>query len=118
MTRSTDGARRRVGVLLFDGVKTLDFVGPAEVFVEANQRVDGYELVLVSPDGADVTTSIGTSVRVHSSASEVTDLDTMIVPGSEQHPDVFATPPVLASAAHLASVSRRVASICSGAFVL
>ena len=41
-----------------------------------------------------------------------------MVPGSEQHPDVFASPAVLEAAQHLASVSRRIASICSGAFVL
>lgn len=29
-------ARRRIGILVFDGVKMLDYTGPAEVFVEAN----------------------------------------------------------------------------------
>jgi putative intracellular protease/amidase len=33
----SEPARRRVGILVFDGVKMLDFAGPAEVFVEANQ---------------------------------------------------------------------------------
>ncbi|MEU6135374.1 hypothetical protein [Nocardioides sp. NPDC047086] len=51
-------ARRRIAFLLFDGVKTLDYVGPAEVFVEANQAVDGYDILLLSPDGEDVVTSL------------------------------------------------------------
>jgi hypothetical protein len=54
---------RRIAFLVFDGVKMLDFVGPAEVFVESNQQpaVD-YEVVILSPGGADVSTSIGTTV--------------------------------------------------------
>ncbi len=35
--------RRRIGILVFDGVKMLDYTGPAEVFVEANQSLPGYD---------------------------------------------------------------------------
>lgn len=110
--------RRRIGVLLFDHVKMLDFVGPAEVFLEANQRVDGYELVFLSIDGADVTTSMGVRVSVQAAARESGDLDTLIVPGSETAPQVFSDQGLLAAVSELASRSRRVASICSGAFAL
>jgi transcriptional regulator GlxA family with amidase domain len=110
--------RRRIGILLFDGVKTLDFVGPAEVFVEANQGAADYDVVLLSPDGADVATSIGTRIGVHAAADAAGTFDTVVIPGSEQHPRDFVTPAVLAAAASLASRTRRLASICSGAFVL
>lgn len=112
------GRRRRIGFLLFDGVKALDYVGPAEVFVEANQAVDGYEILLLSPTGDDVTTSLGGRVSVHASARDAGDLDTLVVPGSEQSPSVFVRDPLLSAAADLASRSRRLVSICSGAFVL
>ncbi|WP_235934014.1 DJ-1/PfpI family protein, partial [Agromyces humi] len=112
------GRRRRIGFLLFDGVKALDYVGPAEVFVEANQAVDGYEIVLLSPDGGDVSTSLGGRVSVHASARDAGDLDTLVVPGSEQSPSVYVRDPLLSAAADLASRSRRLVSICSGAFVL
>jgi len=111
-------ARKRIGILLFDGVKTLDFVGPAEVFVEANQGVDGYDVVLLSPDGKDVATSIGTRIGVHSAAATAGEFDTVMIPGSEQHPRDFVTPEVLAAARLLSGRTRRLASICSGAFVL
>ncbi|WP_280182111.1 GlxA family transcriptional regulator [Nocardia farcinica] len=110
--------RRRIGVLVFDGVKMLDFAGPAEVFVEANQSVPGYDVVMLSPDGAPVHTSIGTQVGVTGSALAAHDLDTVVIPGSEQPPARFVTPEVLAATAHLAARTRRLASICSGAFVL
>jgi transcriptional regulator GlxA family with amidase domain len=117
-THSPRTQRRRVGVLLFDDVKMLDFVGPAEVFMEANQRVDGYELVLLSHDGADVTTSLGVRVAVHAAAADAGDLDTVILPGSERGPAVFQDGTVLRALARITPGARRVTSICSGAFGL
>ena len=112
------GRTRRIGVLLFDGVKMLDFVGPAEVFLEANQRVDSYELVFMSHDGADVVTSMGVRVGVASAAAaDGGQFDTIIVPGSERAATVF-TEPVLDAVRLLTERTRRITSICSGAFAL
>ncbi|NYD66324.1 GlxA family transcriptional regulator [Agromyces atrinae] len=110
--------RQRIGFLLFDGVKMLDFVGPAEVFQEANQRVDGYEIVMLSSDGADVTTSMGVRVGVHAAARDAGDLDTLMIPGSESAPSVYDDPAILEAIRGLAPGARRVASVCSGAFAL
>lgn len=107
----------RVGILLFDGFKLLDFAGPAEVFHEASQRTPGYEIVIVSPTGEDVTSSMGVRVGVQQSVAEVGELDTLIVPGSERAPEVF-TPVVLDAVRELAARSTRVASICTAAFAL
>ena len=112
------GTRRRIGFLLFDGVKALDYVGPAEVFVEANQATEAYEVVLLSPSGAAVTSSIGGGVAVSASAADAPPLDTLIVPGSERAPSAFVTDELLTAAQILAGRARRVVSICSGAFVL
>ncbi|MFI6866435.1 GlxA family transcriptional regulator [Nocardia sp. NPDC050406] len=117
-TNLSEQPRRRVGILVFDGVKMLDFVGPAEVFVEANQTVPGYEVVLVSPDGANVATSIGAKVEVSAPAAEAGRFDTVIVPGSELPAAKFMTPALLAAARELSARTRRLASICSGAVVL
>jgi transcriptional regulator GlxA family with amidase domain len=111
-------ARRRIAFLLFDGVKTLDYVGPAEVFVEANQAVEGYEILLLSPDGKDVVTSLGSRVSVHGAAHDAGEFDTVVVPGSERRPHEFVRGPLIEAAISLASRARRVVSICSGAFVL
>jgi transcriptional regulator GlxA family with amidase domain len=95
-----------------------DFVGPAEVFVEANQCVDGYEVVLVSPDGRDVQTSIGARMAVEAAATDDGRFDTVVIPGSELPPSRFVTPELLAAACRLSSCTRRLASVCSGAFVV
>ncbi|MFQ6395784.1 GlxA family transcriptional regulator [Nocardia sp. KC 131] len=110
--------RRRVGILVFDGVKMLDFVGPAEVFVEANQIVPGYDVVLVSADGKPAQTSIGARIEVSATAADAGRFDTVVIPGSELPVTEFVTPEVLAAARHLSWNTRRLASICSGAVVL
>lgn len=118
MAGSTDDQNRpRVGILVFDGVKMLDFVGPAEVFHEASQRCAGYEIVLISVSGEDVTSSMGVRVGVQLPVEAVDELDTLIVPGSERAPEVF-TDDVLEAVRILADRSRRVASICTAAFAL
>ncbi|UAK32795.1 DJ-1/PfpI family protein [Nocardia asteroides] len=110
--------RKRVGILVFDGVKMLDFAGPAEVFVEANQSVAGYEVVLVSADGKDAQTSIAARIEVSCAVADAGRFDTVVIPGSELPPGKFVTPEVLAAARHLACNTRRLASVCSGAFVV
>jgi len=112
------GGRRRIGFLLFDGVKALDFVGPAEVFVEANLGAGDYELVMISPDGRDVTTSVGSGASVHHAAEDAGEFDTVIIPGSNLPPRDFTTPELVAAATLLAARTRRLASICNGAYVL
>lgn len=109
---------RRIGFLLSDGVKLLDVVGTGEVFIEANQAVPGYEVVLLSADGSDVVTSFGSRIEVHAAAYDVVDLDTVIVPGSELSPDMYVTDELVAAARFLSLRVRRIASTCSGAFVL
>ncbi len=108
----------RIGVLLFDGVKMLDFVGPAEVFHEASQRTAGYEIVPISVDGKDVVSSMGITVGVQAAAADIDALDTLIIPGTEQAPEVFLDEGLLAAVSELAARSRRVASICTAAFAL
>lgn len=117
-TRGGKGARKRVGIFVFDKVKALDFIGPAEVFTEVNQRVDGYDVRFFSHDGKDVVTSMGLRVGVDAAAADSGPLDIVVIPGSESAPDVYRTDEIQEAVLTLASKSERVASICSGAFAL
>ncbi|QIS10063.1 GlxA family transcriptional regulator [Nocardia arthritidis] len=118
MSSFAGAPRKRIGFLIFDGVKLLDFVGPAEVFVEANQTVCDYEVVVLSPDGCPVRTSIGTRIEVNGAAADPGRFDTVVIAGSELPPARFVTEQVLAAACSLSSRTRRFASICSGTFVV
>ncbi len=99
------------------GVKLLDVVGPAEVFGEANRLGADYKMVLVSPTGADVTSSIGIRISVDTAATE-TAPDTFLVAGADLYPRTPVPRDLIEAVRTLAGRAHRVASICTGAFVL
>ncbi|WP_086843645.1 GlxA family transcriptional regulator [Amycolatopsis kentuckyensis] len=108
----------RVAFLVYDGVTLLDLAGPAEVFKEANRFGAGYRTVLLSPTGADVTSSLGVRIAVDGAVAAEPAHDTFLVVGSDVHPRT-RVPADLAKAARIpAARAGRVASICTGAFVL
>ncbi|MGW3667033.1 GlxA family transcriptional regulator [Streptomyces sp. NPDC005141] len=108
----------RVAILVYDGVKLLDVVGPAEVFGEANLLGADYRIALVSTTGADVASSIGMRIAVDGSAATQPDPDTFLMPGGDVYPRSPVTRDLVEAARDLAARSGRVASVCSGAFVL
>lgn len=108
----------RVAVFVYDGVTLLDVAGPAEVFKEANRFGADYRIVLLSPTGADVTSNLGVRIAVDGAVSSAPASDTLLVAGSDRYPRA-GVPADLADAARIpAAVAGRVASICTGAFVL
>ncbi|QRP49777.1 GlxA family transcriptional regulator [Amycolatopsis sp. FDAARGOS 1241] len=108
----------RVAIFVYDGVTLLDVAGPAEVFKEANRFGADYRIVLVSPTGEDVTSNLGFKIAVDGAVADETAADTYLVPGSDRHPST-RVPRYLAEAARVpAAGAGRVASICTGAFIL
>ncbi|KUM84771.1 MULTISPECIES: GlxA family transcriptional regulator [Streptomyces] len=111
-------APHRVAILVYDGVKLLDVAGPAEVFGEANLLGAAYRIALLSTTGADVTSSIGMRIAVDGSAADQADPDTLLVPGGDIYPRTPVTRDLAEATGDLAARAGRVASVCSGAFVL
>ncbi|MEU1616529.1 DJ-1/PfpI family protein [Streptomyces sp. NPDC005722] len=112
-----DAAAHRVVILVYDGVTLLDMAGPAEVFAEANRLGADYEVVLVSPTGEDVTSSIGVRIAVAGGATDAAP-DTLVVPGTDRYPRNTIGRDLVEAARALAVEADRTASICTGAFVL
>ncbi|MEV5146176.1 GlxA family transcriptional regulator [Streptomyces sp. NPDC052727] len=108
----------RVAILVYDGVKLLDVVGPAEVFGEANLLGADYSITLVSTTGTDVASSMGMRIAVDGSAATEPAPDTFLVPGGDVYPRTPVTRDLVEAARDLAARSGRIASVCSGAFVL
>jgi transcriptional regulator GlxA family with amidase domain len=107
-----------VAILVYDGVTLLDVAGPAEVFKEANRFGADYRIVLLSPTGADVTSNLGFRIAVDGAVSAEPAFDTFLVAGSDRYPRT-PVPGDLADAARIpAAAAGRVASVCTGAFVL
>jgi transcriptional regulator GlxA family with amidase domain len=115
----SDGTNaHRVTVLVYDGVKLLDVAGPTEVFAEANRLGAGYRVTLVSPDGADVTTSIGIRVAVDGDAHSAPTPRTFLIAGGDIFPRAAVPADLVDAATSVATGAERIASICTGAFIL
>ncbi|MFC4948308.1 GlxA family transcriptional regulator [Pseudonocardia sp. GCM10023141] len=110
--------QRRIAVLVFDGVRLLDVTGPLEVFDVARTLGAAYEIALCSPDGRDVTTSSGLRIGVEHAAGTLAPVDTLLVPGGECLVAAGPSRELVEAITALAADTRRVASVCAGAFAL
>jgi transcriptional regulator GlxA family with amidase domain len=119
---------RRVLILGAAPAQSLDLIGPAEIMSQAS-RLQGaglYEIELAvvpaeaQPDGP--TTSSGVVLAPgRSLAALVADprpLDTLIIAGGKGARQRAEEPELRSAVSRLAQRARRVASVCTGAFVL
>jgi len=109
---------RDVLVVVYDGVQLLDVAGPMEVFDGASIRGGGgYRVRLASVGGRDVVSSSGVRLGVHADL-EVAPPDTLVVAGGWGYPEAARGPDMISGVRRLAAGSRRVTSVCTGAFIL
>lgn len=112
---------RRVVVVAFPGVQSLDVAGPVEVFAAANEqeRRREYAVTLATVDGLPCPTSSGLLLMPDAAVGEVRGkVDTLVVAGGEGTADAMRDPKLLLGTARLARHARRITSVCSGAFLL
>jgi transcriptional regulator GlxA family with amidase domain len=111
---------RRVVIVAFDGAQSLDITGPAEAFSIATRFFGGeYAIELVTPDGWPARCSSGLSLNADRSIHEVGGaIDTLVVAGGAAAEEVAADERVVAWIREAAKRSRRVTSVCTGAFLL
>jgi transcriptional regulator GlxA family with amidase domain len=117
---SSSRAPRRVVLLAFPGMQPLDLVGPAEVFAGAARLVDGaYSVQVVAPRAGAIQTGSGWSLVPSKAISALRgSIDTLIVGGGIGSRDAAEDERLVAWVRRSARRSRRVASVCTGAFVL
>jgi transcriptional regulator GlxA family with amidase domain len=113
-------ARTVLLVVFGRGVTTLDLAGPLAVFHTAETlRPGSYEVRVVAPRGEPVRTDSGIGIVPAGPLPELGRADTIIVcsgPGADAGGADMAE--VVAWAARAARTTRRMASVCTGAFVL
>lgn len=113
------GAPSRVVVIVvFDDVTMLDVAGAGEVFAEANRFGADYRIKIASVDGRDVTSSIGTRLGVTDALSSIESADTVMIAGADNLPRRAIDPELVQAVKSVAGRTRRLASICTGSFVL
>jgi transcriptional regulator GlxA family with amidase domain len=115
-------------MLVFPRVQMLDVTGPLQVFASANDLVaeaaaeEGkappYELRVVAKAGAAVTASAGLELTANPLPPPGMALDTLIVPGGPGVEAAVADPLLVEWVRERAKQARRVASVCTGAFLL
>lgn len=116
-------AQRRVILVVFDGVQSLDATGPAEVFASASRIAERplYEVLLASVAGGMIATSAGYSVSTRAlRALRVRESDTVLVAGGDERAviEAIADRALRAWLVRVAAKVERIGSVCSGAFIL
>ncbi|HEX4819533.1 MAG TPA: GlxA family transcriptional regulator, partial [Acidimicrobiales bacterium] len=112
---------RRIVVVAFDGLQSLDAVGPIEVFSTTNRELgeNAYALELVATDGPTVRATNGLALAVDHRISAVRGrLDTLLVAGGDGTRTAVDDQGLIDGIRRLAARSRRVGSVCTGAFLL
>lgn len=131
---------RRVVIALFDEVELLDVTGPAEVFSAASRLLaasggtpggaaGGYTVELAAARPGPVVTSSGVQLVATATFDDTVDgVHTVIVPGGLRlvagapdagaEPEPVVDPDAVAWVRRGAAVWPRVASVCTGAYLL
>src|SRR5262245_26245992 len=105
----------RVAVLALDGVYPFELGIPARVLGAADGR---YEVIVCSCDGGPVETNAGFSVTPQHGPQALASADTVIITPVEQARLTRELPGALATALAQIRPGTRIASICSGGFIL
>jgi transcriptional regulator GlxA family with amidase domain len=107
----------RIAVIAVPPVTTFDLSIPEVVFpaVRVNGR-PGYEVTVCTPEPGVVPGYSGIAVVIPHGLDAIEDADTLIVTGTGARE--AADPRVLAALRRAAGQGKRIASICTGAFVL
>jgi transcriptional regulator GlxA family with amidase domain len=105
----------------FTGAELLDIAGPTSVFSTATsllRRKSGYDVRLVAERAGPVVTSSGVTLTAEQALGSVRGaIDTLIIPGGLQGA-LDSASPLVPIVSRLAPRVRRLASVCSGAFIL
>jgi transcriptional regulator GlxA family with amidase domain len=118
---------RSIGIIIYPGVEVIDIVGPTEVFMFANKalQMEGlttkpvYKCELLAKDDQPVTTMSGVQVvPTNSYRKFVGTFDTLIVPGGENSQEAMKDANLIECICIYSKNVRRLASVCTGAFLL
>ena len=112
--------RRQILIVGFPDVQALDVTGPGEVFSLADRIAgDAYAVQLITGDGAPITTSSGFRLAPDGGLRrDASEIDTLVVAGGLGVVKAEDDERLIAWLRVAAKRSRRVASVCTGAFLL
>lgn len=112
---------RLVVVVGYEGIELIDVACVTSGFEHANRlgARPPYRVVLATPAGRPVCSDSGLEVRGQGRLDGIVEgIDTLVVSGGLGHEAAADNPRLVGQVRRLASLSRRVASVCTGATVL
>ena len=109
---TVDPDRRKIAILVFDGVEILDYTGPYEMFGAA-----GCDVYTVAASKDPVTTAMGMTVVPKYSFADAPQPDVLVVPGGSVF-GVLHSEPTLEYVRQVSGKTRNTMSVCNGAFIL
>jgi transcriptional regulator GlxA family with amidase domain len=115
---------RAIEVLTFPAVQLLDVTGPVQVFASANDLAANsggappYRVKLVTQGDESVRSTAGVALTAAPLSRRGEALDTLLVAGGEGAEAASDNPALIKWVRERAARARRVASVCTGAFVL
>ncbi|GAJ30466.1 GlxA family transcriptional regulator [Acidomonas methanolica] len=109
---------RCIGILLYPDFQLLDAAGPITAFEIAGRMAgDAYALTLLSRDGGSIRSSAGIVLDT-TGVRDAGPLDTLIVVGGDGSRNAMHCPDLRAFLRARTNDTRRLCSVCSGAFLL
>jgi transcriptional regulator GlxA family with amidase domain len=104
----------------FDGVQSLDISGPWEVFNTVGLIAGRTpELRLLTPGGREIRANSGLRLAADGDVDGYDgEIGTLVVPGGLGVRDAIRDPDLVTAVRELAGRARRVAGVCTGAFLL
>jgi len=115
---------RLIEVLAYPAVQMLDVTGPLQVFATTNEmamkagNAAPYALRVVAKGGGTVTASSGLGLAVQPLPAPRTPVDTLLIAGGPGVEAASSDEALVDWARRRARRARRVASVCTGAFLL
>jgi transcriptional regulator GlxA family with amidase domain len=120
------GSPRQVVILAYPELQSLDVTGPLEVFAGAQTLIEnharaerGYNVLILSSNGAPLRTSSGLEIIPHGDFNDTpARLDTLIVAGGYGSHEASVDHATIEWLVRTSTRARRTASVCTGAFLL
>jgi transcriptional regulator GlxA family with amidase domain len=108
---------RRIGVVIFPGFQLLDAAGPIAALEIAGRFADGvYGIEVLAAEAGTVASSSG--VRMAAAALGEDAYDTIVISGGDGTRSLLELAKIVAWLKRAAPAARRIASVCSGAYLL
>ncbi|MDR3508855.1 MAG: GlxA family transcriptional regulator [Caulobacteraceae bacterium] len=109
---------RAIGFLIFPDFQLLDAAGPIAAFEIAGRFAAGaYGLTVIAVQAGSVASSSGATMNAIALA-DAPPLDTLVVAGGDGSRPAATNPALLNFVRAAAGTARRVASVCSGTYIL